>query len=115
MDNPIVDSTAATVITKTAAITNPIKLLIEDDTIKKFKEIERSITLMEIKRWIIFVLVITIPNILITKIINGNISKEYIILILSHLSFAHKLSLITKSIRIKGERPDQKIAYRSWK
>ena len=50
MDNPIVDSTAATVITKTAAITNPIKLLIEDDTIKKFKEIERSITLMEIKR-----------------------------------------------------------------
>ena len=61
---------------------------------------------MEIKSRIIFVLVMTIPNILTTKRINGSISKEYIILILNYLSFTHKLSLVIKSLRMKEETPD---------
>ena len=48
MDNPIADSTAATVIANTSA-TNPVKLFTEDEIIKKVKEIERSITSMDIR------------------------------------------------------------------
>lgn len=49
IDNPIADSTAATVMINTA-ITNPVKLLIEEATIKKFKEIERRIVSIDMKR-----------------------------------------------------------------
>ena len=48
MDNPIADSTAATVIINTAII-NLIKLFSQKDTIRKFKEIETSIVSLDIR------------------------------------------------------------------
>ena len=42
------------------AIINPVKLLIEEATIKKFKEIERRIISIDIKSKIMFVLLIII-------------------------------------------------------
>ena len=89
MDNPIADSTAATVIANTAT-TNPAKLFTEDEIIKKIKEIERSITSMDIRSRIILPLLMITPNILITK----NMSKKYIILILNPLLSIHRLNLI---------------------
>ena len=94
MDNPIADSTAATVIANTAN-TNPVKLFTEDEIIKKFKEIERSIISMDIRSIIILPLLMITPNILITKTIDGNMSKKYIILILNPLLLSiHRLNLI---------------------
>ena len=93
MDNPIADSTAATVIANTAN-TTPVMLFTEDEIIKKFKEIERSIILMDIRSRIILPLLMITPNILITKRIDGNMSKKYIILILNPLLFIHRLNLI---------------------
>ena len=92
MDNPIADSTAATVIANTAT-TNPVKLFNEDE-IKKFKEIERRIISMDIRSRIILALLMIIPNILITKRIDGNMSKKYIILILNAFLSIHRLNLI---------------------
>ena len=54
MDNPIVDFTAATVITN-AAIINLRKLFSQKDTIRKFEEIERSKVSLDIRSRIIFV------------------------------------------------------------
>jgi len=80
MDSPIADSTAATVTINTASI-SPVKLVNEDDTIKKFKETERSIISIDISTSIILDLLTIIPNKLIIKRINGNVNKEYTILI----------------------------------
>ena len=93
MDNPIADSTVATVIANTAT-TNPVKLFTEDEIIKKFKDIERSIISMDIRSRIILVLLMIIPNILIKKRIDGNMSKKYIVLILKPLLSIHRLNLI---------------------
>ena len=94
MDNPIADSTAATVIANTTN-TNPVKLFTEDEIIKKFKEIERSIISMAIRSIIILPLLMFTPNILITKTIYGNMSKKHIILILNPLLLSiHRLNLI---------------------
>lgn len=82
MDSPIADSTAATVTINTASI-SPVKLVNEDDTIKKFKETERSIISIDISTSIILDLLTIIPNKLIIKRINGNVNKEYTILILN--------------------------------
>lgn len=97
------DSTAATVITKTATI-NPVKLLVDELKTKKFKEIEISITSIDIKSKMIFDLLIIIPNMLIVKRIYGNTVKEYIILTLSLLSFIHKLILKLILTKIKWEK-----------
>ena len=99
IDNPMADSTAATVITNTAT-TNPIKLLIDKLKIKKFKEIERSIISIDIKSKIMFDLLIIIPNILIVKRMYGKIIKEYIILILDLLLLTQKLTLRLILVRI---------------
>ena len=93
MDNPTADSTAATVIANTAT-TNAVKLFTEDEIIKKFKEIERSIISMDIRSRIILALSMIIPNILITERIDGSMSKKYIILILNPLLSIHRLNLI---------------------
>lgn len=99
------DSTAATVITKTATI-NPVKLLINELKTKKFKEIEISITSIDIKSKMIFDLLIIIPNMLIIKRIYGNTVKEYIILTLGLLSFIHKLILKLILAKIKWGKLD---------
>lgn len=99
------DSTAATVITKTATI-NPVKLLIDELKTKKFKEIEISITSIDIKSKMIFDLLIIIPNMLIIKRIYGNTVKEYIILTLGLLSFIHKLILKLILAKIKWGKLD---------
>lgn len=99
------DSTAATVITKTATI-NPVKLLIDELKTKKFKEIEISITSIDIKSKIIFDLLIIIPNMLIVKRIYGNTVKEYIILTLGLLSFIRKLILKLILAKIKWGKLD---------
>ena len=98
MDNPIADSTAATVIANTAT-TNAVKLFTEDEIIKKVKEIERSITSMDIRNRIILPLLMITPNILITK----NMSKKYIILILNPLLSIHRLNLILIGLETKRE------------
>lgn len=99
------DSTAATVITKTATI-NPVKLLIDELKTKKFKEIEISITSIDIKSKMIFDLLIIIPNMLIVKRIYGNTIKEYIILTLDLPSFIHKLTLKLILAKIKWGKLD---------
>ena len=99
------DSTAATVITKTATI-NPVKLLIAELKTKKFKEIEISITSIDIKSKMIFDLLIIIPNMLIVKRIYGNTVKEYIILTLGLLSFIRKLILKLILAKIKWGKLD---------
>lgn len=99
------DSTAATVITKTATI-NPVKLLIDELKTKKFKEIEISITSIDIKSKMIFDLLIIIPNMLIVKRIYGNTVKEYIILTLGLLSFIRKLILKLILAKIKWGKLD---------
>lgn len=99
------DSTAATVITKTAII-NPVKLLIDELKTKKFKEIEISITSIDIKSKMIFDLLIIIPNMLIVKRIYGNTVKEYIILTLGLLSFIRKLILKLILAKIKWGKLD---------
>lgn len=99
------DSTAATVITKTATI-NPVKLLIDELKTKKFKEIEISITSIDIKSKMIFDLLIIIPNMLIVKRIYGNTVKEYIILTLDLPSFIHKLILKLILAKIKWGKLD---------
>lgn len=107
------DSTAATVITKTATI-NPVKLLIDELKIKKFKEIEISITSIDIKSKMIFDLLIIIPNMLIVKRIYGNTVKEYIILTLDLLSFIHKLILKLILTKIKWEKLDLRNRLRNY-
>ena len=79
MDSPIADSTAATVTINTASI-SPVKLFNKDDTIKKFKETERSIISIDISTSIMLDLLTIIPNKLIVKRINGKVNKEYTIL-----------------------------------
>lgn len=107
------DSTAATVITKTATI-NPVKLLIDELKIKKSKEIEISITSIDIKSKMIFDLLIIIPNMLIVKRIYGNTVKEYIILTLDLLSFIHKLILKLILTKIKWEKLDLRNRLRNY-
>lgn len=107
------DSTAATVITKTATI-NPVKLLIDELKTKKFKEIEISITSIDIKSKMIFDLLIIIPNMLIVKRIYGNTVKEYIILTLGLLSFIHKLILKLILTKIKWEKLDLRNRLRNY-
>lgn len=107
------DSTAATVITKTATI-NPVKLLIDELKTKKFKEIEISITSIDIKSKMIFDLLIIIPNMLIVKRIYGNTVKEYIILTLDLLSFIHKLILKLILTKIKWEKLDLRNRLRNY-
>ena len=92
MDSPIADSTAATVTINTASI-NPVKLLNKDDTIKKFKETERSIISIDISTSIMLDLLTIIPNKLIVKRINGNVNKEYTILTLNPPLFIRRLVL----------------------
>lgn len=107
------DSTAATVITKTATI-NPVKLLIDELKTKKFKEIEISITSIDIKSKMIFDLLIIIPNMLIVKRIYGNTVKEYIILTLGLPSFIHKLILKLILAKIKWEKLDLRNRLRNY-
>ena len=107
------DSTAATVITKTATI-NPVKLLIDELKTKKFKEIEISITSIDIKSKMIFDLLIIITNMLIVKRIYGNTVKEYIILTLGLLSFIHKLIPKLILTKIKWEKLDLRNRLRNY-
>lgn len=107
------DSTAVTVITKTATI-NPVKLLIDELKTKKFKEIEISITSIDIKSKMIFDLLIIIPNMLIVKRIYGNTVKEYIILTLGLPSFIHKLILKLILAKIKWEKLDLRNRLRNY-
>lgn len=107
------DSTAATVITKTATI-NPVKLLVDELKTKKFKEIEISITSIDIKSKMIFDLLIIIPNMLIVKRIYGNTVKEYIILTLGLLSLIHKLILKLILTKIKWEKLDLRNRLRNY-
>ena len=88
IDNPIADSRLATVMINTA-ITNPVKLLTEEATIKKFKETERSIISIIVKSKMMFVQLIIIPNALTVKRMNGNTIKEYITLNIDLHSFIH--------------------------
>lgn len=88
IDNPIADSRLATVMINTA-ITNPVKLLTEEATIKKFKETERSIISIIVKSKMMFVQLIIIPNTLTVKRMNGNTIKEYITLNIDLHSFIH--------------------------
>ena len=88
IDNPITDSRLATVMISTA-ITNPVKLLTEEATIKKVKKTERSIISIIVKSKMMFVQLIIIPNTLTVKRMNGNTSKEYITLIIDLHSFIH--------------------------
>lgn len=88
IDNPIADSRLATVMINTA-ITNPVKLLTEEATIKKFKETERSIISIIDKSKMMFVQLIIIPNALTVKRMNGNTIKEYITLNIDLHSFIH--------------------------
>lgn len=88
IDNPIAESRLATVMINTA-ITNPVKLLTEEATIKKFKETERSIISIIVKSKMMFVQLIIIPNTLTVKRMNGNTIKEYITLNIDLHSFIH--------------------------
>lgn len=107
------DSTAATVITKIATI-NPVKLLIDELKTKKFKEIEISITSIDIKSKIIFDLLTIIPNTLIVKRIYGNTVKEYIILTLDLPLFIHKLILKLILAKIKWGKIDLRNRLRNY-
>ena len=65
----------------------------EDETIKKFKETERSIISIDINTNIMLDLLIIIPSKLMIKRINGNTNKEYTIPTLILLLLIRKLNL----------------------
>jgi hypothetical protein len=74
MDNPIADSTAATVIIQ-RAIACPRIEVVKKDCIRKLKDIDNNIISIHIKIKIILERLITIPNTLKTNKTTGKTSK----------------------------------------